>query len=251
MNQIATLPSARTSVTADPARMCATEAQAAIAKGDVSREEIVWAQLSRIEALEPQIKAFSFVDADLVLRRAREADKAKTGRVLDGLTLAVKDMIDTVDMPTQHNSPLYVDHRPAKDAIIVGAARAEGALILGKADTHEFAAGGRLPASRNPHDIAHTPGGSSSGSGAAIGAGFAHLALGTQTGGSVLRPASFCGIFGMKATWGAVSQEGVKGYAVSLDTLGWYGRSVGDLAQMAMAVRAVRRPVARRDSLRV
>lgn len=250
MSQIAALPSARTAATSDPALMCATEAQAAVTDGTLCREEIVEAQLARYAALEPSIKAFSYLDPDLARRRAREADKVRSGRLLDGMTLAVKDMIDTADMPTQHNSPLYVDHRPAKDAIVVGAARAEGALILGKADTHEFAAGGRLPASRNPHDIAHTPGGSSSGSGAAIGAGFAHLALGTQTGGSVLRPASFCGIFGMKPTWGVVSQEGVKGYAVSLDTLGWYGRSVGDLAQMAMAVRSVRRPIARRDSLK-
>jgi Asp-tRNA(Asn)/Glu-tRNA(Gln) amidotransferase A subunit family amidase len=244
------LPNARTGATEDAARMTAAEARAAIASGALGREDIVAAQLERITRLEPEVRAFSWIDPALALRRAREADKQRTGRVLDGLTLAVKDMIDTADMPTQHNSPLYVDHQPAKDAIVVGAARAEGALILGKVDTHEFASGGRLPAARNPHDTAHTPGGSSSGSGTAIGAGFAHLALGTQTGGSVLRPASFCGIFGMKATWGVVSQEGVKGYAVSLDTLGWYGRSVADLALMAMAVRSVRREVTRRDSLK-
>lgn len=247
---VSALPNARAEATGDPARMTAAEAREAIVAGRLTREEIVAAQLGRIERLEASVRAFSYLDPAMALRRAREADKQRTGRMLDGLALAVKDMIDTADMPTQHNSPLYVDHRPAKDAIVVGAARAEGAIVLGKVDTHEFAAGGRLPAARNPHDIAHTPGGSSSGSGTAIGAGFAHLALGTQTGGSVLRPASFCGIFGMKATWGVVSQEGVKGYAVSLDTLGWYGRSVEDLSLMAMAVRSVRRPVTRRDSLR-
>jgi Asp-tRNA(Asn)/Glu-tRNA(Gln) amidotransferase A subunit family amidase len=156
------LPNARTGATEDAARMTAAEARAAIASGALGREDIVAAQLERITRLEPEVRAFSWIDPALALRRAREADKQRTGRVLDGLTLAVKDMIDTADMPTQHNSPLYVDHQPAKDAIVVGAARAEGALILGKVDTHEFAAGGRLPAARNPHDTAHTPGGSSS-----------------------------------------------------------------------------------------
>lgn len=237
----------------DPAMMCASEASAQIAAGSLSVEDLARATLARIDRMEPQIRAYSWFDRDLFLRRAREADKPRAGDrpvgLLHGLSLAVKDMIDTADMPTQHNSPLYIDHRPGQDAAVVAVCRAEGAVLVGKADTHEFASGGRLAASRNPHNLAHTPGGSSSGSGAAIAAGFTHLALGTQTGGSVLRPASFCGIFGMKPTWGVVSQEGAKLYAVSLDTMGWYGRSVRDLAMVAEAVRAVRRPVRPRDSL--
>ncbi|MGY6536942.1 MAG: amidase [Pararhodobacter sp.] len=252
---VSTLCTARAEgVATDPAAMTGAEAAAQIARGALSVEELARAALARTDRLEPMVRAFSWLDRDQILRRAREADKprARTGPRggLHGLMLAVKDMIDTADMPTQHNSPLYIDHRPGQDAAVVAICRAEEALIVGKADTHEFASGGRLAASRNPHDLAHTPGGSSSGSGAAIAAGFAHLALGTQTGGSVLRPASFCGIFGMKPTWGTVSQEGAKLYAVSLDTMGWYGRSVGDLALMAQATRAVRRPVKPRKTLR-
>lgn len=237
----------------DPADMTGAEAAVLIDSGALSVEELARATLARIDRLEPLVRAFSWLDRDKILRRAREADKpdaavARRGG-LHGLTLAIKDMIDTADMPTQHNSPLYIDHRPGQDAAVVSVCRAEGALLVGKADTHEFASGGRLAATRNPHNLAHTPGGSSSGSGAAVSAGFAQLALGTQTGGSVLRPASFCGVFGMKPTWGTVSQEGVKLYAVSLDTLGWYGRSVRDLALMAQATRAVRRPVRRREDL--
>lgn len=231
----------------DPAAMTGAEAAASIASGALSVEELARAVLARIDRLEPLVRAFSWIDREQLLRRAREADKPGAGETsrgrLHGLMLAVKDMIDTADMPTQHNSPLYVDHRPGQDAAIVAICRAEGAQLIGKADTHEFASGGRLAASRNPHDLAHTPGGSSSGSGAAIAAGFAQIALGTQTGGSVLRPASFCGIFGMKPTWGSISQEGAKLYAVSLDTVGWYGRSVADLTLIAEAARAVRRPV--------
>jgi Asp-tRNA(Asn)/Glu-tRNA(Gln) amidotransferase A subunit family amidase len=248
---IAPLPSAAARPDpADPATLTAAEAAAEMAAGRLSAEDLARATLARIARLDPAVKAFAFTDPDLTIRRAREIDKAVRRGRLHGLTLAVKDMIDTADMPTQHNSPLYIGHRPAQDAAVVAAVRAEGAVLVGKADTHEFASGGRLAASRNPHDLAHTPGGSSSGSGAAVAAGMAALALGTQTGGSVLRPASFCGVFGMKATWGSVSQEGVKAYAVSLDTLGWYGRSVADLALVAEAVRATRRPVQPRDSLR-
>lgn len=250
---ITRLPTARTGKPpADPAAMTASEAAARIAAGALSIEELARATLARVDRFEPHVRAYSWLDRDLLLRRAREADKGGTGPRgrLHGLMLAVKDMIDTADMPTQHNSPLYVDHRPGQDAAVVAICRAEGAVLVGKADTHEFASGGRLAASRNPHGLAHTPGGSSSGSGAAVSAGLAGVALGTQTGGSVLRPASFCGIFGMKPTWGVISQEGAKLFSVSLDTIGWYGRSVADLALMAEALRAVRRPVGARKDLR-
>jgi len=247
---VAPLPTARAEGAAtDPARMTAAEAAAALAAGTLSAEELARAALDRIARFDARLRAVVWLEPDLLLARAREADKAMRPGRLHGLLLGVKDMIDTADMPTQHNSPLHVGHRPGQDAAVVAVARAEGALIAAKLDTHEFASGGRLPAARNPHDPACTPGGSSSGSGAAVAAGFVPLALGTQTGGSVLRPASFCGVFGMKATWGVVSQEGAKLYSVSLDTLGWYGRSVADLALMAEAVRAVDRPVGRRESL--
>jgi Asp-tRNA(Asn)/Glu-tRNA(Gln) amidotransferase A subunit family amidase len=129
-------------------------------------------------------------------------------------------------MPTTHNSALYQGHRPAKDAGCVAVVRHCGAVILGKTDTVEFAAAGRKALTRNPHNLAHTPGGSSSGSGAAVGDCMVPLAFGTQTGGSHIRPAAFNGIYALKPTWGAVGREGAKIYAVTCDTIGWYGRSV-------------------------
>ncbi|MEM1287603.1 MAG: amidase [Pseudomonadota bacterium] len=223
----------------DPANLTASEAARAIAAGTLSPAELLDAGLARAAKFEPQVQAFAHLDP----AQARDALTTLRPGPLHGLPLAVKDMIDTAHMPTQHNSPIYEGHQPAQDAAVVTIARETGALILGKTDTHEFAAGGRLPATTNPHNAAHTPGGSSSGSAAAVAAGFAPLAFGTQTAGSMLRPASFCGIFGMKPTYGTVSREGAKLYAISLDTIGWYGRSVPDLGLMAYALRAIRRPL--------
>lgn len=225
----------------DPAVLTASEAADAIATGHLEPEDLVRACLARIEALDGRVRAFVHFDGDRALAHAR-ALRAPTSR-LHGLPVGVKDMIDTADMPTQHNSPIYQGHRPAKDAAVVAITRALGGIILGKTDTHEFAAGGRLPATTNPHDPERTPGGSSSGSAAAVAAGEVSLAFGTQTGGSMLRPASFCGIFGMKPTFGTVSREGAKLYSITLDTIGWYGREVADLALMAEALRAIRRPL--------
>jgi Asp-tRNA(Asn)/Glu-tRNA(Gln) amidotransferase A subunit family amidase len=166
---------------------------------------------------------------------------------LHGLPFGVKDVIDTADMPTTCNSPLYQGHRPAKDAGCVAVVRQCGALILGKTDTVEFAANGRKALTRNPHNLAHTPGGSSSGSGAAVGDYMTPLAFGTQTGGSHIRPASFNGIYGLKPTWGAITREGAKLQSAMSDTVGWYGRSVADLVLVADAFRlrdlAAQKPV--------
>lgn len=234
----------------DAAAMCAAEAAVALEKRRISAEELARATLARIARIDPEVKAFSFVDPAAVLRRAREVDKMPRRGRLHGLTVAVKDVIDTCDMPTQHNSPIYVGHRPSKDAAVAACCRALGAVFVGKTDTVEFAAGGRLALTRNPHDIRHTPGGTSSGSAAAVASGMAALALGTQTGGSTLRPASFCGIFGFKPTHGVVSQEGAKLYSVSLDTIGWYGRSVADLSLLAEELRITRRPLSPRRDVR-
>ncbi|MGI4858318.1 MAG: amidase [Janthinobacterium lividum] len=144
-------------------------------------------------------------------------------------------MIDTCDMPTTHNSEIYIDHRPTRDAACVAVARASGGLIVGKTDTLEFAAGGRRAATRNPHNLAYGPGGSSSGSAAAVGARMVQLAFGTQTGGSHIRPASFNGAYANKPTHGVVSREGAKMYSSTLDTMGWYGRQVEDLQLVAQA----------------
>jgi len=187
---------------------------------------------------------------DLVLRNARELDKTAPRSALHGLTFGVKDVIDTFDMPTQHNSPIYANHRPGQDAACVAVVRHSGALVVGKTDTVEFASGGRRAASRNSHNLAHTPGGSSSGSGAAVGDRQVQLAFGTQTGGSHIRPAAFNGIYGIKPTHGIVSREGAKMYSHTLDTIGWYGRSVADLQLVGGAFRLPGMDAAQAPSLR-
>ncbi|MBV4397870.1 amidase [Advenella alkanexedens] len=213
----------------EPYELTATQAASLISKRLLSCEELARSTLSRIIEREPIIKAFRFFDPDQVIRNARELDQTAPKSELHGLTFGVKDMIDTKDMPTTHNSPLYYGHETNKDAACVAVVRHRGALIVGKTDTVEFASGGRMAATRNPYNLAHTPGGSSSGSGAAVGDRQLQLAFGTQTGGSHIRPAAFNGIYGIKPTHGLVSREGAKQYSYSLDTIGWYGRCVDDL----------------------
>ena len=172
---------------------------------------------------------------DNAVNRATKLQRDGAGGVLFGLPYGVKDVIDTASCPTQYNSPIYKNFQPAKDAAAVSLLDHQGGLLLGKTDTVEFASVGQTAKSHNPHKLGHTPGGSSSGSAAAVAAGMVPLALGTQTGGSTIRPAAYCGIFGMKPTYGRVSTEGMREYAPSLDTLGWMGRSVEDLALVAQA----------------
>ena len=178
---------------------------------------------------------------------------------LHGVPFAVKDIIDTADMPTEYNSRLYRGSRPAQDAAAVSMLRSAGAILIGKTETIEFAAHGRNPVTRNPHDLTRTPGGSSSGSAAAVADLMVPLTLGTQTGGSVIRPASFCGVFGFKPTWGSISAEGAKLFSVTLDTIGWYarahrghraaGRGVRDIERRGAAARGTEAsPIARRPT---
>lgn len=221
-----------------PYELTATEAVGLIADGRLSCEELARSTLARIQECEPEIRAWSYINADDIVRHARELDKGtlKPG-VLHGLTWGVKDMIDTFDMPTSHNSPIYFGHRPSKDAASVAIVRRQGAQILGKTETAEFAAGGRFPNTRNGKNPRYSPGASSSGSAAAVGAGMVQLALATQTGGSLIRPAAYNGICGFKPTHGSISTEGAKMFAPSLDTIGWYGRSADDLALVAPVFR--------------
>jgi len=218
-------------------RLAAAQASRLMEQGKLGCEEYMRAFVERIAERDPLIRAWSWVDAEQALRQARERDREPRCGPLHGIPLGVKDVINTRDMPTQHNSPLYAGHQPGADANCVGVLRGAGAVLLGKTETLEFAAGGRKPLSRNPRNPAHTPGGSSSGSGAAVGDGMVPLALGTQTGGSTIRPAAFCGIYAMKPTYGRLSFEGAKHYSVHLDTIGLYGRSVPDLCLMADAFR--------------
>jgi Asp-tRNA(Asn)/Glu-tRNA(Gln) amidotransferase A subunit family amidase len=213
--------------------LTAAAASARLAAGNLTAERLARACLDRIAQRDADVLAWAYVDPDAVIREARELDKRPRKSPIHGIPIGLKDIFDTADMPTQHNSPIYTGHRPNQDAACVGTLRAAGALILGKTDTTEFAGSGRLAVTRNPHDLARTPGGSSSGSAAAVGDNQVPLALGTQTGGSLILPGSFCGVYALKPTWNAVSAEGVKLGSTTLDTVGWYGRCVADLELLA------------------
>ena len=220
-----------------PCQLTAAEAAALIRARKLSCEELVRSCLARIAARDADVKAWLWLDPDHVIRRARELDTLPATRPLHGLPFGVKDIIDTIDYPTTQNSPIYDNARIGRDAACVAVVRGAGALILGKTDTVEFASGGRKAVTRNPYNFAHTPGGSSSGSGAAVGDFQVPLAFGTQTGGSHIRPASFNGIYGIKPTWNLLSREGVRMSSITLDTVGWYGRSVEDLILVGTAYR--------------
>jgi len=226
----------------EPARMTAAEAASLIHAKKLSCEELIRSCLVRIAARDATVKAWLFLDPDHVVRRARELDKTPSKGPLHGIPFGVKDVIDTADYPTTQNSAIYDGLRVGRDAAPVAIVRAAGALILGKTDTVEFASSGRKAVTTNPYDKAHTPGGSSSGSGAAVGDFQVHCAFGTQTGGSHIRPASFNGIYGFKPSWNRVSREGVRMSSMTLDTVGWYGRSIEDLILVAEAFRFARDP---------
>lgn len=191
--------------------------------------------LQRVREREPVVQAFAFLDHDQVLRAARDRDDASARGPIHGLPIAVKDIIDTEDMPTGYGSPIHDGHRPSLDAACVRILREAGAIIFGKTVTTEFAAF-QPGKTRNPHNPAHTPGGSSSGSAAAVAAGMVPVALGTQTAGSVIRPAAFCGVVGFKPGFGRIDTAGVHPFAPSLDTVGMFARKVNDLEHVASAL---------------
>ena len=199
-----------------------------VAAGETTCEAVVRDCLSRIAARDDVVKAWVNFDPELALAQARALDRAPNRGPLHGVPIGVKDIIDTFDMPTEMGSPIYRGYRPAADAACVALLRRAGAVILGKTVTCELA--GMAPGeTTNPHNPAYTPGGSSSGSGAAVADHMVPAALGTQTGGSVLRPSSFCGIFGYKPTYNAFNKAGVKPAAESIDTIGWLARSIDDI----------------------
>lgn len=209
----------------------------AVEAGETTVEAVAKACLDRIEDREPDVQAWAFIDPDTVLGDARALDNGPRRGLLHGAPFGVKDIIDTVDMPTGHGSPIYADNQPARDATCVALCRAAGGLLLGKTVTTEFAH--VSPGStRNPHDATRTPGGSSSGSAAAVGDAMVPLAFGTQTTGSVIRPASFCGVVGYKPSHGDFGLSGVGQNAPSFDTLGGMARDVADIALLRAAVMA-------------
>jgi Asp-tRNA(Asn)/Glu-tRNA(Gln) amidotransferase A subunit family amidase len=226
-----------------PWQMTAAEASALILGRKMSAEELIRSCLARVAARDADVKAWTWLDPDRAIRKAKELDKvlihAGPKSRLHGIPFGVKDMIDTAEMPTTNNSPIYADNQPALDAQLVRIMKSQGAFVMGKCDTVEFAAGGRKALTRNPHDFARTPGGSSSGSGAAVGDYQVPIAFGTQTGGSHIRPASFNGVYGIKPTHNTIAWPGTRHLSPTLDTLGWYGRSVEDLVMVAEAARMV------------
>ena len=185
--------------------------------------------LRTIDAWEPAVHAFAYLDPTRARREAASADA--TGGPLVGVTLGVKDIFATADQPTGYGSSIYEGYQPLADAAVVAQLRAAGAVAIGKTVTTEFAVVHPGPTT-NPHRVTHTPGGSSSGSAAAVACGMVDVALGTQTAGSVIRPASYCGVLGFKPTFARVAIAGVKLVAPSLDTVGWYARNVALLDQV-------------------
>ena len=212
----------------------AVEAVAAIEAGTLTSEKLVRDCLDRIAERDDVVKAWVHLDPDQAIAQARAADAA-SGGLLCGIPVGVKDIIDTYDMPTGHNSPIFEGKVPFGDAACVALCRTENAVIMGKTVTTEFA--NRHPgATTNPHNPAHTPGGSSSGSAAAVADGHVPLAFGTQTGGSVIRPAAYCGVVGYKPTFGDFNRVGIKMQCHSVDTLGLMARTLDDIALFRAAV---------------
>jgi Asp-tRNA(Asn)/Glu-tRNA(Gln) amidotransferase A subunit family amidase len=222
-----------------PEKLTAAEAASLIRSGVLSSEELVRSLLARIAECEGEIGAWAHLDGDLALEEARAADiRQRSGAALGplhGVPVGIKDIIDTAALPTENGSAIFSGRRPSTDASVVTQLRAAGAVILGKTVTTELAFYGPGK-TRNPHKLAHTPGGSSSGSAAAVADFQVPLALGTQTAGSIIRPASYCGVFGFKPTFGVVSRVGALEQSPPLDTIGGYARSIEDIALLIDAM---------------
>ncbi|MCP4765645.1 MAG: amidase [Gammaproteobacteria bacterium] len=214
----------------------ATDARALIEKGLLTSCELVEACLKRIEQLEPTIGAWAHLDRDVALQQARAADEFRKSGLpigaLHGLPIGIKDIIDTADYPTERGTVLHQGRQPDRDATLVSLLKEAGAIILGKTVSTEMAvyAPGKT---RNPHNPEHTPGGSSSGSAAAVAAAMVSLSVGTQTNGSVIRPAAYCGVYGYKPSFGRISRHGVLEQSPPLDTVGVFARDLADLALIA------------------
>ncbi len=213
--------------------LTALEASEKIANGDVSAEEYTGACLERIAAIDEQVHAFVHLDPGEALTQARALDERRRNGAalgaLHGVPVAIKDIFDTADYPTECGSPLLKGRKPMRDSTAVARLRAAGAVIIGKTVTTEFAYF-HPGATRNPHDHERTPGGSSSGSAAAVAAGMVPLAIGSQTNGSVIRPAAFCGVYGCKPTHGTISRHGALMLSKALDHVGVFSRTLADTA---------------------
>ena len=222
-----------------PYTLTATEAVQAIASGRLSSVDLVKSCLAQIADTDASINAWAYLDPESALAQAAECDRIRKAGLgtgpLHGLPVGLKDVIDTRDMPTQRGTDIFKDRQPNKDARLVERLRESGAVIMGKTVTTELAFV-HANDTRNPHNPEHSPGGSSSGSAAAVAACHVPLAVGTQTNGSVIRPASFCGTFGFKPTRGVISRAGVLKTSDSLDQVGCFGRSLEDVALLTDAL---------------
>ena len=214
---------------AELTRLSATQAAAAIAAGEIRSEDLVRACLDRIDLRDGQVRAWQYLDPEGAIRRAQELDSQKPLGPLHGVPIGIKDVIATRCMPTGYGSPIYGEYDPEEDATCIALLKRAGAIILGKTVTAEFATYQPGPTT-NPHAPEHTPGGSSSGSAAAVADHQVPLALGTQTAGSVIRPASYCGVIGYKPSKPRYDDDGVIETSRHLDTLGTFARSVEDAA---------------------
>jgi Asp-tRNA(Asn)/Glu-tRNA(Gln) amidotransferase A subunit family amidase len=222
-------------MSAELSGLSATESARKIRSGEISSEELVRACLDRIEEREPTIRAWEFLDPELALAQARQCDGSEIGGPLHGIPVGIKDQFDTTDMPTGYGSPIFEGHQPTSDAESVASLRAAGAVVLGKTKLTEFALYHPTDTT-NPLDPGRTPGGSSSGSVAAVADNMVSVATGTQTVGSIIRPASYCGVFGYKPTFGSISRAGVLPLCASLDTVGLFARAVEDLELFTKAI---------------
>ena len=216
--------------------LSASDAVHLIRQGAIDSAQLIEACLARVRETDTQVQAWAFLDPDHALAQARAADDLKRQGLpigpLHGVPVGVKDIFDTADMPTEYGSVLYAGRTPSRDSAAVAMLRAAGAVIMGKTVTTEFAT--QAPGkTRNPHDPEHTPGGSSSGSAAAVAAGMVPLAIGSQTNGSVIRPAAFCGVLGFKPTHGLIPRHGMLRLSRTLDHVGLFARTVADLALLA------------------
>ena len=197
----------------------------AIESGQVTSEKRLESCIERINQQESNINAWAYFNPEQALTAAKASDRNGNKGSIGGIPVGVKDIIDTHDMPTEYGSPIYKGNQPSSDATCVTMTRDAGGIIMGKTATTEFAH--QFPAlTCNPHNTAHTPGGSSSGSGAGVASFMIQLGFGTQTGGSVIRPAAFCGVVGYKPTYGEFGLKGVKENAQCCDTVGLYARSI-------------------------
>ncbi len=228
----------------EPHRLGAKQAARQIERGELDADALIRSCFERIAARDADVQAWAWLDEKLAFSQVRMAHGP-----LRGLPVGAKDIFDTHDLPTEYGSRIYRGHRPRADAATVALTRRAGGVVLGKTVTAEFAT--FVPgATRNPHDLSRTPGGSSSGSAAAVADFMVPLAFGTQTAGSLIRPASYCGIVGYKPTFNLLPRAGVKPGADSFDTVGVYGRSVEDVAFFAAALtgrsdletKAIRKP---------